>query len=156
VKEQTRPKEPLAKKAIYTAGYEGESITAFLQKLVAAGVERILDVRSNPVSRKPGFSKKTFSQLSETQGIEYVHLPALGVPASKRKNLRTFQDYQTLLRYYEQHILPSAEDARSEASRLSTERPSALVCFEADSQRCHRARLAHAISNDTGMEVIHL
>lgn len=145
-----------ATKAIYTAGYQGESIAVFLQRLVAAGVKRILDVRSNPVSRKPGFSKKAFGRLSEQWGIEYVHIPELGVPAAKRKNLRTPEDYQQLLRYYESIILPQSADARTEAVRLSMERPSALVCFEADSQFCHRARLANAISRDTGMEVVNL
>ncbi len=49
--------------AAYTAGYEGESIEAFLQKLLKAGIDRIVDVRNNPVSRKYGFSKGTLDSL---------------------------------------------------------------------------------------------
>ena len=120
------------KRAVYTAGYEGESIDRFLQKLLKAGIEQILDVRSNPVSRKYGFSRKTLSGLSEKLDVNYVHLPELGVPPSHRRSLKTFEDYQELLGEYERSILPTVGKFRDKAAVLIKKRPSALVCFEAD------------------------
>ena len=34
----------LAVKTVYTAGYEGESIDTFFEKLLEAGIQRLLDV----------------------------------------------------------------------------------------------------------------
>lgn len=144
------------KRAVYTAGYEGESIDRFLQKLLKASIERILDVRNNPVSRKYGFSKKTLSRLSGKLDMEYVHLPELGVPPKHRRSLKTFDDYQELMSEYQRCILPAVGESQDKAAKLIRERPSVLICFEADTRCCHRARLAEAISADTGMEVVHL
>jgi len=152
---QSSSKRP-RKFAAFTAGYEGKSIDAFLQKLMAAGIERIIDVRNNPISRKYGFSKEVLNRLSSRVDIEYVHIPDLGVPPSFRRSLDTFDDYLDLMSYYESSILPSVPSFRRRAARLLKERPSVLVCFEADSNYCHRARLAKVLSSDTGLEVVHL
>jgi len=150
-------------KAVYTVGYEGETIESFFCKILKASIERIIDIRHNPSSRKFGFSKKRFGELCDELvklcdkfEIEYIHLPELGIPSTYRKTLETFEDYQKLLRIYERAILPQAAAARREAGQLMKERPSALLCFEADIQCCHRDRLAKAISADTGLPIIHL
>ena len=43
---------------IFTFGYEGLSLKAFIARLKSARVETVIDVRANPLSRKPGFSKR--------------------------------------------------------------------------------------------------
>ncbi len=144
------------KKTIYTCGYEGKSIDLFFQGLLRAGIERVVDVRNNAMSRKYGFSKRALSRLCGKLGIEYAHLPELGIPKSYRRSLDSLQDYQRLMAEYDRSILPGASPARAKASGLLQERPSVLLCFEADVRCCHRGRLAAAISRDTGMEVIHL
>ena len=42
---------------IFTIGYEATTMAEFLAALQAAGVERVIDVRALPLSRRPGFSK---------------------------------------------------------------------------------------------------
>lgn len=42
--------------AVFTTGYEGESIDAFLDKLLRTGIGRVVDVRKNAYSQKFGFS----------------------------------------------------------------------------------------------------
>ena len=64
--------------AIYTAGYEGLSIDAFIARLKQAQIDKVLDVREYPLSRKPGFSKKAFAQCLADAGIAYEHSPPLG------------------------------------------------------------------------------
>lgn len=151
-----KKKPPSRTRAVFTAGYEGESIDLFLQKLDKARIERVVDVRNNPISRKYGFSKGTLSKLCQNLEIDYVHIPALGIPSTERRELETFEDYQELMEHYEQNILPTVKDAKTVATRYLNEKPSALVCFEADSTCCHRGRLAKAISKDTGLEILHL
>ncbi|MDD1450553.1 DUF488 domain-containing protein [Sphingomonas sp. H160509] len=39
---------------IFTIGYEATTMADFLAALKAAGVERVIDVRALPLSRRPG------------------------------------------------------------------------------------------------------
>jgi uncharacterized protein (DUF488 family) len=50
---------------IFTAGYEGLTIQTFIARLQQANIGKVIDVREYPVSRKPGFSKKSFAQCLE-------------------------------------------------------------------------------------------
>jgi len=62
---------------IYTLGYEGLTIDAFLNKLIANNIIAVVDVRNNPQSMKYGFSKKSFCDYVEKAGMKYVHIPEL-------------------------------------------------------------------------------
>ena len=73
---------------LHTLGYSGFIPETFVAKLQSAGIEVLIDVRRNPVSRKKGFSKASLAEFLTDRGIEYVHLPALGVPESLREELR--------------------------------------------------------------------
>jgi uncharacterized protein (DUF488 family) len=73
---------------IFTIGYEGAAMDEFLAALKNAGVERLIDVRALPLSRRPGFSKSPLRSTLEEAGIEYVHLKALGTPAEGRSAAR--------------------------------------------------------------------
>jgi uncharacterized protein (DUF488 family) len=146
----------LAVKTVYTAGYEGESVDTFFEKLLEAGIQRLLDVRYNAISRKYGFSKGRLREQCKQRNIDYVHLRQLWIPSSQRKSLKTDGDYKKLMREYERSILPKVPDVQREALQLVQELPSVLVCFEADVSYCHRGRLAEAVSSDAGMTVVHL
>lgn len=151
-----RAPTPPAHVAVYTAGYEGESIDLFLQKLLRAGIRRIIDVRNNPVSRKYGFSKHSLASLSSRLRLDYVHMPCLGIPPAMRRHLEDFEDYDRLFHEYENSILPQVPEAVAHAADLLAEKPSVLVCFEAAPRCCHRGRLASAIAERTDLEVVHL
>jgi hypothetical protein len=73
---------------IFTIGYEGTTVAEFLAALQKAGVERVIDVRALPLSRRPGFSKTALRGALEEAGTEYVHLKALGTPADGRTAAR--------------------------------------------------------------------
>ena len=78
-----------AKKAgpgILTIGYEGRDIDEFLNTLLKEGVEVLIDVRYNPFSMKFSFTKNKLKNYLENVGIEYVHMPELGIRGEKRKN----------------------------------------------------------------------
>ncbi|MBA2771969.1 MAG: DUF488 domain-containing protein, partial [Sphingomonas sp.] len=57
---------------IFTIGYEGVTIGEFVVALQRAGVERLIDVRALPLSRRPGFSKTPLRAALNQVGIDYV------------------------------------------------------------------------------------
>ena len=73
---------------IFTIGYEATTMAEFLAALNEAGVERVIDVRALPLSRRPGFSKSPLRAALAEAGIDYVHLKALGTPADGRSAAR--------------------------------------------------------------------
>jgi len=64
--------------SIWTIGYEKVLPPALLAELQAAGVERVLDVRYRPQSRRPGRSKTRLSDLLAEHDIAYEHRHGLG------------------------------------------------------------------------------
>lgn len=73
---------------IFTIGYEGATVAEFIAALTGAGVERLIDVRALPLSRRPGFSKTALKAALHEAGIECVYLRALGTPADGRDAAR--------------------------------------------------------------------
>jgi uncharacterized protein (DUF488 family) len=141
---------------IATAGYQEESIDHFLKKLLRSEIECIIDVRSNPVSRKYGYSKSQLQSMCEKIKMDYVHFRELGVPSSLRMNLDNEESYYKLLEKYEKEILPQNTDACERAGNTALKKRSVLMCYEKDKNFCHRSRLALSISEKTGLEVRHL
>lgn len=147
---------PVAEAAVYTAGYEGLSVDAFLNMLVANGIRRLIDVRNNPIARRYGFHKSTLGRLAGRMGIEYVHVPELGICSEKRQNLAGAADRRILFRQYERTTLVEEQSAIRQVSGLMQEAPSVLVCMEAEPTCCHRSYLAEPVSKMTGLPIIHL
>jgi uncharacterized protein (DUF488 family) len=139
---------------IYTIGYEGTTMDEFLAALKAAGVERLIDVRALPLSRRPGFSKTPLRGALEEAGIEYVHLKALGTPAEGRSAARAGR-HEDLERIYAAQLeLPEAIVQGAQMLELAAEKPSALLCFEREPEHCHRSLLLTAVAPDA--QVAHL
>ena len=126
---------------LFTIGYEGVTMDEFLSALRDAGVERVIDVRALPLSRRPGFSKTALRNALAEVGIEYVHLRALGTPAEGRAAARAGQQAKLETIYAAQLELPEAIVAAEEMKALADERPSALLCFERNPGGCHRTLL---------------
>ncbi len=142
--------------AIYTSGYEGLSVDAFLNRLVDTGIQRLVDVRMNPIARRYGFHKSTLSGLCSKLGIEYVHIPQLGIHSNLRQELDHQADYDRLFKLYRTTTLAREKEAVEEVSKLVLEKPSVLVCMEQQACCCHRSHLATAISGKTSLDVVHL
>ena len=139
---------------IFTIGYEATTMGDFLAALKAAGVERVIDVRALPLSRRPGFSKTPLREALAEASIEYVHLKALGTPASGREAARAGRHDELERIYAGQLELPEAIAQGAEMLELAREKPSALLCFERDPAACHRSMLLAAVAPDS--EVVDL
>jgi uncharacterized protein (DUF488 family) len=144
---------------VFTIGYEGLTIDAFLNKLISNNIAIVVDVRNNPQSMKYGFSKKNFMQYVENAGMKYIHIPELGIPSSMRKGLGTSVSHESLFRKYETELLPNHEEAQNRLLSLIVEYSRiALVCFEADHHFCHRNTLVEHLQkkNPLPSPVLHL
>ena len=73
---------------LFTLGYEGLTIEAFIARLQAAQVKTVVDVRELPLSRKKGFSKTAFCTALATHGIAYLHPPPWVAPSPSATNTR--------------------------------------------------------------------
>jgi len=139
---------------IFTIGYEAATVADFIAALSSAGVQRVIDVRALPLSRRPGFSKSALRAELANAGIDYVHLKALGTPADGRAAARAGR-YADLERIYAGQLeLPEAIVQGAMMRELAGERPSALLCFERDPTHCHRSLLLAAVAPDA--EAVHL
>ncbi len=133
---------------IYTIGYEATTMGEFLSALQGAGVERVIDVRAVPNSRRPGFSKNPLKNALAEVGIDYVHLKALGTPAEGRSAARAGRHDDLERIYAAQLELPEAIVQGEQMKELAAEKPSALLCYERDPAGCHRSLLLAAVARD--------
>jgi uncharacterized protein (DUF488 family) len=125
----------VATNKMYTVGYEGRAVEDFINVLKLAGVNRVVDVRKLPLSRKKGFSKTRLGSALHEAGIEYVHLKAAGNP-----HLEYRHDVQRCLRMYGGYIDEHPE-VIDQLAKLALDTETALLCVEADPHVCHRSIL---------------
>lgn len=131
----------------FTIGYEGSSFEGYLNRLIKNNVKTLVDVRRNPLSRKYGFSKTTLSETLKKLGIEYVHIPELGIASDKRRELNTQADYDRLFDSYEKQELKQNKAVIKRLFDIFLDRKRvAITCFEAQVCMCHRGRVAKALS----------
>ena len=139
---------------IFTIGYEGTTVGEFLAALQAAGVERVIDVRALPLSRRPGFTKSPLRAALAEAGIDYVHLKALGTPSDGRTAARAGRHSDMARIYAGQLELPEAMVQAAQMRELAADKPSAVLCMEREPEHCHRTLLLDAVAGDA--EVVHL
>jgi uncharacterized protein (DUF488 family) len=139
---------------IFTIGYEATTVPDFVAALRNAGVERVIDVRALPLSRRPGFSKTPLRTALGQAGIDYVHLKALGTPSEGRAAARAGRHADLERIYAGQLELPEAIAQSAEMLAFAAEKPSALLCMEREPAHCHRRLLLDAVAPDA--EVVHL
>lgn len=141
---------------IYSVGYEGMEVGGLIDHLTWAGVTLLVDVRMNPVSRKPGWSKRSLQAALEAAGIEYRHERVLGNPPDNRDSFRRGDGEEGRRRMRE--ILsngsgPALERLVNEAA----ERYVAVLCVERGARRCHRQVITDMAQEiDPDLEVRHI
>jgi uncharacterized protein (DUF488 family) len=147
----------MQKTLLFTTGYEGFDQETFLWKLRLDGVEAIVDVRDNPVSRNRVFSQSSLKMFLNDNGIEYVHLQELGVPSHFRRALRLTDDLVEYFAAYRQH-LSEVQGALDELTQVVFRRRCCLLCVERDPLECHRSVLAEVFARQhtDAVEVRHI
>ena len=132
-------------RTLYTIGYEGADISAFLSTLAEAGVGTVADIRDVPVSRKKGFSKNKLAEALGEVGISYVHLKQLGDPKEGREAMRR-GDVATFRSVFNEHMSrEEAQNALNELAEQAANSDTVLLCYERDPKHCHRNIVASVL-----------
>jgi uncharacterized protein (DUF488 family) len=132
---------------ILTIGHSTRAIEEFLALLEAHRVERLVDVRTIPRSRRnPQFDRETLPETLGRAGFDYRHMKELGglrharrdSPNTGWKNegFRGFADYMLEREFGE---------AIERLIELAGEKRTAVMCAEAVPWRCHRSLIADAL-----------
>jgi uncharacterized protein (DUF488 family) len=142
---------------IWTIGYERLLPAELVAELQTAGVERLIDVRHRPQSRRPGMSKTRLGELLAGHGIAYESRKELGTPPDIRwlfKHGRRAEGAPA----FREHVERSAAHALDDlAAELDHGPRTALLCLEADPATCHRRILTEQLrARRPGLHVVDL
>lgn len=145
--------------ALWTIGYERLPPDALLAELTAAGVERVLDVRWRPQSRRPGMSKTKLGLALAGHGIAYEHRRALGTPPEIRPLFRSGA-VRRAADAFRAHVEATAGgelDALAAELAADGAPRTALLCLEAEPAHCHRRVIAERLGERVpGLRVVDL
>jgi uncharacterized protein (DUF488 family) len=121
-------------------GYQGRTVDDLVAHLAAMGVARVVDVRLNPISRKPGLSKTALACALAAAGIDYEHHRELGNPKANRSGFAGSSEDRRRARDHYAGLLdaPAADEALDAIVDAARRELVAVLCFEADQSRCHR------------------
>jgi uncharacterized protein (DUF488 family) len=139
---------------IGSIGYERhKDVRDFVQLLREAGVDRLIDVRELPMSRRRGYGKTALGEALGAAGIEYVHMRALGNPKSFRDLYKSGHVAQGR-ELYQRHLLGESRFALHDlANLLSDDKRSALMCVEHDPSTCHRTVILEAMRDELDLDL---
>ena len=130
---------------VLTIGYERHQTPESLVSLLTeAGVERLVDVRDLPMSRRRGFSKTALAQALEAAGVAYEHTRPLGNPKPYRDLYRSGQQEEGE-RLFLAHLRNGSGPAVDALSATLQDWRTCLLCFEHDHRDCHRALIVEEL-----------
>jgi uncharacterized protein (DUF488 family) len=142
---------------VWSVGHGARPLEEFLTLLREAEIETLVDIRSQPGSRRhPHFGSGPLDAALGASGIAYVHLPELG----GRREARVDSPHRALrvsaFRGYADHM-STDEFARGyeRLAALAQRSRTAFMCAETLWWRCHRRLIADRLTVD-GWTVMHL
>lgn len=124
--------------SVLSVGYEGRSADELITLVVEAGVDVVVDVRLNPISRKPGLSKTRLAAALNNAGVEYLHLRALGNPRENRDPFWNGRVAEGVQYFQALMAAPGPSASLDELATLAQTHRVAVMCFERDHDMCHR------------------
>jgi uncharacterized protein (DUF488 family) len=130
---------------IWTIGYEKLLPPELVAELSAAGVQRVIDVRFRPQSRRPGMSKTRLGQLLGDHGIAYENRRELGTPADIRFLFHAGKIDEAAAAFHAHLAAHGAEALAALESELGNGPRTALLCLESDPSTCHRRVITDAL-----------
>lgn len=138
---------------LYTIGYEGRTLPQFIDLLKESGIQRLVDVRERPLSRKKGFSKTPLSEALGEVGIAYETVRELGNPIEIRDLWKDGELPEGKRRY--RSLLENGRSKHVEyVLELAEAEVVALMCFENDPDTCHRTIIAEeAVRHESSVVV---
>jgi uncharacterized protein (DUF488 family) len=134
-------------RSVLTVGHSTRPIEAFVELLKAHGVERVIDVRTVPKSRRnPQFGQDVLPGSLASAGIGYTHMPALGGLRRSRPDSPNAGWRNASFRGYADHMqTPQFAAALEQLMGMAQKQSIAVMCAEAVPWRCHRSLIADAL-----------
>jgi uncharacterized protein (DUF488 family) len=139
----------VAPRKVFTVGHSTHPIEEFIRMLENNDVQRVVDVRTIPASRRnPQFSEPALGMSLQEAGISYGRIPALGglrhTPATtptingawRNQSFRSYADYMQT---------PEFATGIDELVAIANAQVVAVMCAEAVPWRCHRSLIADAL-----------
>ena len=142
---------------IYTLGHSTRPIEELLALLAEHAIERLVDVRRFPGSRRyPQYGREALAASLATAGVEYRHEAGLGGRRRAAPDSSNTFWRNAGFRGYADHLAsPEAAAALRALIAEAAERRLAIMCAEAVPWRCHRQLIADALVS-RGIEVVHV
>jgi uncharacterized protein (DUF488 family) len=142
---------------IWTIGYERLLPGPLVAELEAAGIQRLIDVRYRPQSRRAGMSKTRLGDLLGEHGIRYEHRRSFGTPPDLRFLYKHHRVAEGAAGFAEHIEATAGAELDALAAELGRSPATALLCLEADPAQCHRRVLTDALrARRPGLRVVDL
>ena len=142
---------------VFTIGHSTRTWKDFRNLLRAHGIERVVDVRTVPRSRRhPQFNKEELAAKLRGARIGYVHLPKLGGLRRAARDSRNTGWRNASFRGYADYMQTTDfAEGLQRLMRLAEEKRTAIMCAEAVPWRCHRSMIGDALAI-RGIRVQHI
>src|SRR2546422_132420 len=131
---------------LFTIGFTQKTAEEFFRLLQDAGVRSVIDVRENRGGQLSGFAKYPDLAffLDRLVAIEYIHEPLLAPSEEIREAYRKAKDWGQYEKSFfelmqQRNVLESLTPGQFEGNV-------ALLCSEADPEKCHRRLVAEMLS----------
>jgi uncharacterized protein (DUF488 family) len=142
---------------VFTIGFTKKNAAQFFEKLRAAGVKRVVDVRLNNSSQLAGFSKRDDLQyfLEKILAVDYVEEPLL---APTQPLLDAYKKDGGQWDVYERAFLDLMRERKIEEKiDPATVAGGCLLCSEEKPHHCHRRLVAEYLQQRWGnLQINHI
>jgi uncharacterized protein (DUF488 family) len=142
---------------LFTLGHSTRSLDDFLTLCRAHGLQRIVDVRRFPASRRhPHFARDPLAAALGAAGLAYEWCPDLGGRRSRRKDAPPSGWRVPAFAAYADHMRsPLFTGAITHVLEVARRAPTAIMCAEAFPYQCHRRLISDWVTLH-GTPVVHL
>jgi uncharacterized protein (DUF488 family) len=139
---------------VYSIGHSNQHLEDFMEVLQRVGIESLVDVRSQPVSRfSPQFNRKRLADSLEQLGMHYLFM---GDALGGRPSGREFYDANGYVLYNRLAETPEFKAGLARLMKMVEAEPVAVMCAEEDPAGCHRRLLVGRALADLGVSMLHL
>ncbi|MCP4965996.1 MAG: DUF488 domain-containing protein [bacterium] len=140
-------------RAILTIGHSNHDGRFFIDLLTKAGVELVVDIRSQPYSRyTPHFNRAALEKLLAEAGIDYRHEPGLG----GRPDDPAMYDETGHVLYGLVADSPAFSEAVERLEGSAQKQQVAIMCGEENPTDCHRRLLVGRVLQRHGRHTKHI
>ena len=142
---------------ICTIGFTRKTLQEFIERLRAAGVRKVIDIRLRNTSQLAGWSKypDVAYLLIAGFGMHYEHHPEFAPTAELLDKYRKTGDWPAYEDCFNQ--LLADRQPKRQAQAMLTEEAVCLLCAEPQADQCHRRLVAEYLrSLQPELEIRHL